>query len=277
MKVVNSDGIRLRRHPVDKNLSFLFMPIFYARGKIIRCSHMVQASSGIRFYRVEGTDGWVFDKRDGRAMLTLISEEESNLGHLDMFDGFNGHSWTPAFVRGIASTIPGISEISVNKKSRLISFESNTSADVRINVYYTTRTIGTALKHPTQGKTQLFRRNCTREELALILQYPRVHTGKGYKQGYKQRPSESDVYFTVFGPGYKADEEADYRNALLELDREMAAMNTKRRDILNRIRDADLRRAEEAKEMKSKIDARQNEIDALEEAKRKKVQKSRRS
>lgn len=51
---------------------------------------------------------------------------------------------------------------------------------VQVNIYYSTRTVGTALKHPIKGKTQLFRRHCSLGALEQILDNPRVHTGKGY-------------------------------------------------------------------------------------------------
>ena len=52
---------------------------------------------------------------------------------------------------------------------------------VRVNVYFTTGTVGTSLDHPTKGKTQLFRKK--RPDYALlerIFEDPRVHTGDGY-------------------------------------------------------------------------------------------------
>lgn len=64
-----------------------------------------------------------------------------------------------------------------NAKSCLLSvFKGH----MRINIYYTTMTIGTCLLHPVKGKTQLFRRNVTDIELEKIFQNPRVHTNKGY-------------------------------------------------------------------------------------------------
>lgn len=49
-----------------------------------------------------------------------------------------------------------------------------------MNVYYTTGTVGTCIDHPSQGKTQLFRRDQTLEDLDRIFADPRVHTGAGY-------------------------------------------------------------------------------------------------
>ena len=50
----------------------------------------------------------------------------------------------------------------------------------RVNVYYTTGTVGTCLDHPRKGKTQLFRRNRDLEDLERIFHDIRVHTGFGY-------------------------------------------------------------------------------------------------
>lgn len=64
-----------------------------------------------------------------------------------------------------------------NQDSYLISMFKD---GMRINVYYTTMTVGTCLKHPVKGKTQLFRRGVTMSQLKKIFQNPRVHTYKGY-------------------------------------------------------------------------------------------------
>lgn len=57
--------------------------------------------------------------------------------------------------------------------------------NVRVNVWSNTKnslfTVGTYMDHPKQGKTQLFRRNCTENEVRNILKNPRIHTGKGYR------------------------------------------------------------------------------------------------
>jgi len=55
----------------------------------------------------------------------------------------------------------------------------------RINIWHDkwgTLTIGTALEHPVKGKTQLFRRGVRMKLLERILDYPRVHTGRGYQR-----------------------------------------------------------------------------------------------
>jgi hypothetical protein len=70
-------------------------------------------------------------------------------------------------------------ELSLNETSHVLSF-CNQSGSARINVYYTTGTVGTCLRHPQKGKTQLFRREVDVELLNRIFRNPRGHTGKGY-------------------------------------------------------------------------------------------------
>lgn len=64
-------GQALRRHPIDStDMHWLSNrePILYQPMQRIYCDRRV-THDGISFYRVQGTDGWVFDQRDGRNML----------------------------------------------------------------------------------------------------------------------------------------------------------------------------------------------------------------
>lgn len=71
----------------------------------------------------------------------------------------------------------GYAEVQYNQVSRVIAFRRE---GVRVNVCYTTGTVGTCLDHPSKGKTALFRRGVTLAELERIFDDPRVHTGIGY-------------------------------------------------------------------------------------------------
>lgn len=53
----------------------------------------------------------------------------------------------------------------------------------RVNVWNSRRgtTVGTAINHPKQGRTQLFRRWVTPAQLDKIFKNPRWHSNKGYK------------------------------------------------------------------------------------------------
>lgn len=68
----------------------------------------------------------------------------------------------------------------------MVSFKKYTEEDtVRINVWINNRnnllTVGTYLKHPKQGRTQLFRKHVDLKELSKLFKNPRSHTGKGYR------------------------------------------------------------------------------------------------
>lgn len=63
------------------------------------------------------------------------------------------------------------------EKQSMISFMN---AGNRINVWLTKMTVATCINHPKQGKTQLFRKNVSFDELDKIFKNPRIHTNKGY-------------------------------------------------------------------------------------------------
>jgi hypothetical protein len=63
----------------------------------------------------------------------------------------------------------GYDEIYFNKQSRIISFRKE---GTRINVYYTTGTVGICLEHPRNGKSQDFRRDQSPEDLEAIFRNP---------------------------------------------------------------------------------------------------------
>ena len=78
-------------------------------------------------------------------------------------------------------------EIQYNEVSRVVSFFKE-SLRCRVNVYYSTGTVATCLDHPRSGKTQLFRRQQSLDDLYAIFNNPRQHTGVGY---YRNKTNES--------------------------------------------------------------------------------------
>ena len=107
-------------------------------------------------------------------------------------------------------------EIYYNPESRVVSFRDQENS-FRVNVYYTTWTVGTCVNHPVIGKSQLFRRNVSVENLEKIFANPRVHTGLGYyrsssKDGpdagsKRPRLDSTDVSSELEGCGPVDDEE----------------------------------------------------------------------
>ena len=56
-------GIALRRHPIDR-IDMRIEGVAYQPMQKIHCDRKVEhPSTGINFYRVQGTEGWVFDRR----------------------------------------------------------------------------------------------------------------------------------------------------------------------------------------------------------------------
>ncbi|CAJ1934984.1 unnamed protein product [Cylindrotheca closterium] len=231
-KVVNR--IQLRKQPID--LFQYRFPTEYPPGAILTCDRQIIGANGVKFYRVKGTTGWVFDRRDDYSMLTPCSAPNGN--SLVMMSSPPASSlpisWTIDFVRGVACAIEGIQEIGLNEESRIISFSKDGPTKTRINVYYTTRTIGTVLDHPSQGRTQLFRRDCTIGELAEIMRNPRVHTSKGYTRK-RQRTSAEQA-------GSSIDAEEETRNKLIEVDEALETLEERRRNLVASIVEHDSKR-----------------------------------
>lgn len=79
-----------------------------------------------------------------------------------------------------------VDEIAAEQGYKLISYQENIGLvsyrkdDVRINIYLTTNTVATCINHPKKGKTQLFRKHVSYDEMKQLFINPRTHTGKGY-------------------------------------------------------------------------------------------------
>jgi hypothetical protein len=63
----------------------------------------------------------------------------------------------------------------------MVSFQRINGDDYeRINIYITTMTVATCVNHPNRGRTQLFRKRQSVDDIKKIFQNPRRHTGVGY-------------------------------------------------------------------------------------------------
>lgn len=83
----------------------------------------------------------------------------------------------PHKIRSIAGKY-GWKEIQFDPEVSLIAFRRGKNE--RINVWYSKMTVGTYVKHPKMGKTQLFRRDVDHYLMENIFKKPRYHTTKGY-------------------------------------------------------------------------------------------------
>jgi len=255
-KVLNSpSGIALRRQPIDNKMHYdkTFKP-----EEIVTCDKKVKASTGVNFYRVKGTDGWVFDKRGDSPMLQLVQHKRN--------PDISSSSWDVNYIRGIAAA-SSLKEVMFNPESRVISFKGEES-EARINIYYTTRTVGTAMDHPSRGKTQLFRRNCSDEELVAIMKDPRTHTGRGYYT--KNRYIGESIEHTKFGPALFIEGEEELRNGVLQVDEQILQLQRRRSTMQNSLKLYDNKRMKVEEEVESKRLQRKKEELAREQAREEK-------
>ena len=248
-QVVSPDGIALRYHPVDNAMHKIPEKVL-GQNEEVACDRMVTSPSGVHFYKVQDSIGWVFDKRDGQDMMRQLSSEGEELSQ---------RPWTPDLVRGVALAIGGLREISFSEPSRLISFQNQDEA--KLNVYYTTRNVGTVIDHPRLGKAQLFRRNCTDTELAEILKNPSLHTDKGYIARAAQ-PDDQKTNETEFEI---IDGEVELRKCLVECEEKMKKLEDEKLNLWIYIEMHSKKRAAAAK---AKDSLRKTQMKAIEDAKR---------
>ena len=128
-------------------------------------------------------------------------------------------------------------EIYHNPESLVVSFKRSQN---RINVYWTTGTVGTCIEHPRQGRTQLFRRNVDMTTLRQIFREPRIHTGAGYHRrasqpsaiyGPSRRSLSSFGTTNVAEDSDPADEEAEAKSQLKILEKESAAIEREKAQV----------------------------------------------
>ena len=117
-------------------------------------------------------------KKSGSSMVTPVVPTSVNHTNSSIEDTGKNSTSVISKIRSIAHRY-GYAEVQFNEKSCVIGFK-RMDGNVRINVYYTTGTIASCLSHPLKGKTQLFRRNQSLDDMELIFKNPRIHTGDGY-------------------------------------------------------------------------------------------------
>ena len=96
------------------------------------------------------------------------------------------HDWTKVRINTRANSLAKRQRY---EKPLRLSSDGETEL-MGIDGWPTTKTIATYLQHPTQGRTQLFRRELSNDEVAEIFKNPRKHTGKGYHRKEKDPITE---------------------------------------------------------------------------------------
>ena len=92
------------------------------------------------------------------------------------------------------------------------------------------------------------------------MQNPRVQTGKGYIKRPRIDDNFDGCYYSEFEQDECLDEEEDYRNKLLEYEREKDKIPAKKGRALQALKVIDVQRADEAAKMKVTIEERVEEF-----------------
>lgn len=205
---IPADSMRcLRQAPVDPswgcfrvlvdNLTLRYMPSAmdwgpegakFSKDDIVVARCRLRGESGdivIRTYHAgTGKYGWLLCSKNDTQYLVPVEDTSAHNSliaekYLDsLYDEEEG-VLDVGMVEAVAASL-GYRVHRRNTISRVLSFCTPRSTD-KVNVYYSTGTVGTVVDHPQQGRTQLFRRNVSIVQLASIFANPRVHTGVGYR------------------------------------------------------------------------------------------------
>eukprot|EP00949_MAST-11_sp_MAST-11-sp1_P003661 g3661.t1 len=123
-----------------------------------------------------------------------------------------------------------LEEIYFNEASKVISFTPFFAGGAdglkRMNVYYTTGTVGTCVEHPWQGHTQLFRPAVTLDLLAQLMLNPRLHTKFGYQRKRRRDDAHCSSSYT--------DSQQAKRTKTLTADVEVLGERTLHESLVNR-------------------------------------------
>ena len=247
-------GMVLRKQPMDCQ-DKVFVDAVYKTGEFVECDRKITNSVGVNFYRVLGTAGWLFDKRNGVPMLQLLSEDTDVDDDVDE-DIVKFTTWTPDFVRGIAATVDGVKELYYQKSGQILTYE-NTDGIV-VKIFCTTRTMCSIFQHSSKGTIKYFQRDCTPNNIIVTLQMDLIETILSFDKFNSEKKSstkgndaeEKKDDEKIVSQSALVKEEETLRLRLLVCESEINAAHVRRRELLSLIRPFDNRRAKVSAWMK---------------------------
>lgn len=104
-----------------------------------------------------------------------------------------GYYITEDEVREIAAR-HGWKELPAKDPTVMIFHRNRGGGKQKVNVWLGRMTVGTYLKHPKWGKSQLFRPHVDRDTLQKIFENPRVHAGTGYYEKWQRQDAERRAF-----------------------------------------------------------------------------------
>jgi hypothetical protein len=264
VRVVHKSGMPLRHQPIDDLdtkspafkkrdiLPYLQTSKFYEFHSQVDCDRRITSATGVNFYRVKGTDGWIFDKRNGKAFLEVLLASPPQLDDdlaMPIEDG-----WTMEFVRGIAAPIDGLRETMHEDSKQTIIFRNEKG--LKFTVYCASRTICSAYKNLKKEAIRLVRRDCTNSDLVQHLKHPVIYTDAGFKsRGQKSLPlREAVMRVPENSSNVIIDREEELRSNLLRNEAALEAVRKKRLLLLKQIKVFDDERARSSTEMMNQVE-----------------------
>lgn len=236
---------------------------------------------GVTYVRVQGTTGWLFSRRgENNVLVECVDADE--VKRLSNPNGVGENQLALVDVRsdaiaiagnapGYAVHVPnevvpemlplrdlramakrhGLRESFFNQTSWVVSFVKDLGAGEtgRVDVYYTTGTIGVTLRHHRElVRTQGFYPRCGIREVELLFKNPRDANVRG---GYKRRRQHDGpfgngnavrtmgVYVKNSSDTYADDEEMKLRGELRGLDGAMDDLRKQRESLVSLLRETE--------------------------------------
>ena len=243
-------GMKLRRQPVDTQ-DKIYDDKMFEFGELVECDRKIAGDDNINFYRVAGTNGWLFDSRNNKPMMKLLSEEfrvddEEKL--------LLSEAWEPDFVRGIAATVPGIQEICFQETSAVLTFTISHKMEVKVfcRTHMACTTFSTFRLFEC-GTTPAVLREILSRDLAQAVTAYHFKQRKDCKPmnvvQEQQKQDGTPALHTIENPVGDDETEEDLRNRLMTLDLEIGRINARRRELLSTIKVIENKRINEANRM----------------------------
>jgi len=244
-------GIALRRHPIDcQGEDRIYKDQVFPDKCLVQANCKVSSpTTGVNFYLISGTKGWLFDRRGDDCHLQVLT---NSLPPTSSVVEGDGEGWTPDFVRGVAASIDGVEEVSFHPCSHVLGFETGDGA--RFDVYCKTRTVGVRIG----DRPHSWYRKCAPRDLWMHLKQDvaaLINTDNRTTVGECEDSNEN-----------KEEMEEKLRKDLLLRDKEIQALIEKRAELIRRIKILDDDRAKVCKEMKEQADERKKEFDIMKSA-----------
>jgi hypothetical protein len=257
-------GVKLRKQPADCQ-DKVFSTV-YEYGELVECDRKITNSTGVNFYRVHGTVGWLFDQRGGIPMLNLLSTEESDASDHD--NVVQLPAWEPNFVRGIAATVDGVIELSHQTNGQILTFDN--ADTIQVKVFCTTRTVCTIFEHSSKGTVKYFLRNCTPQDVHNVLRMDLIESIIAYdlfeseretvREAKEEEEKKEGCTSVEVRRSPLTQQEETLRIRLLVCETEIATAQAKRRDLLAAIKVFDNKRAETAAWMMEEVERHQVKV-----------------